>query len=274
MQQTLGTTRLPLLRAWWHPALVLLGALSVTGCGLVYKSTGAVLTSYAQDVNMPYVLASRDLRLAACGTGPGLNQFIGSFQRVGAPPAAILISLDTLAGLCAAQAANLVYLRALNAGETSDARDAYIREQRAWQVAAVRRFQAYNNTVRAYGTLGDGQCPALDSEFDQAQFLIGILTSMQALLSDIRAGGSVGVPTSIAAEAARASRCLDNQHWWGVPAALRAVIWLSVPGTKPQGKNAWQTLEAAARLGAQQGMPLAASLLIRAVFAQSDLAWV
>lgn len=74
-----------------------------------------MLTSNAQDVNLPYVLASRDLRLAACGTGPGLNQFMGTFQRVGEPSAAILISLDALTGLCAdnaAQAANLVYLRA------------------------------------------------------------------------------------------------------------------------------------------------------------------
>lgn len=246
----------------------------LSGCAPLYWTTGALLTSYTNDEAVPYVLASDDINLAACGTGLGFKQFIGSFSRVGDHPGKILIQLNTLTGLCAAdraQHAHLVYLRALHLGNTAIARDAYIREQRWWQRAAQRRLQGYKNTRRVYGKLGDGQCPALDSEAAQARFLIGLLTSVQALLSDLRASSTVGVPTDIAARAARASHCLDSNKWWGVPAALRAVVWLSVPGTKPEDKNPWKVLERAVAAGAADNMPLAASLMIRAGYLQGNL---
>src|SRR5699024_5707518 len=75
----------------------------------------------------------------------------------------------------------------------------------------------------------------------------------------------------IAAKAARASECLDNDEWWGVPQALRGVIWLSVPGTVPDGVDAWNVLRDAALLGKQQGMPLAASLYVVAAYGTGDV---
>src|SRR5699024_11190584 len=71
--------------------------------------------------------------------------------------------------------------------------------------------------------------------------------------------------------AARGSKCLDNEKWWGVPQAVRGVIWLSVPGTVPDGTDAWNVLHEAALMGKQQGMPLAASLYVVAAYGTGDL---
>ena len=63
--------------------------------------------------------------------------------------------------------------------------------------------------VDAFGKIGNGKCPKLGSDTEQMEYLTGLLTSVQAVLSDIRAGSSVGVPQDIAARAGRAT------HWSG-----------------------------------------------------------
>ena len=248
--------------------------LFTSGCALIYKPTGHVLTSLAQDKIVPYTLAGGDLRIAACGTGMGQYHLLGSFTNVTGRPAKTMVDLGTLAALCSAnkaQEAHLQYLQALNAGRTNAARDARSREQRLWRITTLRRYQAYKDTVLAYGELGDGECPDLGGDVDQVQFLAGMLTSVQAVLSDIQSASSVGVPQDIAAKAARGSKCLDNEKWWGVPQAVRGVIWLSVPGTVPDGTDAWNVLHEAALMGKQQGMPLAASLYVVAAYGTGDL---
>ncbi len=249
--------------------------LFMSGCALIYKPTGHVLTSLAQDKVVPYVLASGDLRLTTCGTGLSQNQLIGAFTLVNGRPAKTMIDLNTLAALCSemkAQEAQVNFQQALGAGNTDEARNLRIQGQRLHRVTALRRFQVYKDTVTAYGELGDGECPDLGGDIDQAQYMVGVLTSVQALLSDIQANSSVGVPTDVAARSARAAQCLDNDKWWGVPAALQGVVWLSVPGALPEGKDAWTTLEQAADLGASKGMPLAAMLYVIAGYGQSDIA--
>lgn len=247
--------------------------LGLTGCGLVYTPTGQVLTNYAQDEVVPHALASDDLYLTACGTGMGLDDLIGSFGRVTDHPSLILLNTGTLAGLCSAgraQQASLRYERALRAGDTARARDARTRAQRLYRRTAQRRHRVYKETVRAFGKLGDGQCPDLDTETRQAEFLVGLLTSVQALLNDIRASGSVDVPQDVAARVGRASSCLANDKWWGVPDALQAVVWLSVPGTAPEDAVPWQQLESAADRGESQGMSLAPVLYAIAAYGRSD----
>lgn len=248
--------------------------LFTSGCALIYKPTGHVLTSLAQDKIVPYALAGGDLRIAACGTGMGQYHLLGSFTNIVGRPAKTMLDLGTLSALCSAnkaQEAHLQYVQALNAGQTDEARDARTREQRFWRITTLRRFQAYKDTVTAYGELGDGECPDLDSELDQLQFMVGIVTSVQGILSDIQSASSVGVPQDVAAKAARASKCLDSEQWWGVPQAIRGVVWLSVPGTIPDGKNAWNVLKEAALTGKAQGMPLAAALYIVGAYGSGDL---
>lgn len=254
-------------------------SLILSGCGLIYKPTGAILKHYSQDEVLPYALSSGDLNKTACGTGRGLGQLMGSFGRVIKRPSKTLLSVNTLAALCSegkAQRAHLHMLRALRQGNTAVAKDARIWSQRLQRRTALRRYQVYKDTVIAFGEIGDGNCPDLGNYMGTddvaSQFMVGILTSVQGLLNDIKAGSTVGIPQDIARKAARATECLDNQKWWGVPKALQAVVWLSVPGSTPDGADPWAQLTAAADTGASQGMPLAPLLYALAAEAEGDTA--
>jgi hypothetical protein len=236
-----------------------------------------VLNHYTLDEAVPYALASGDLNKTVCGTGLGLSQLMGSFSRVINRPARTLMSTNTLAAMCSegkAQDSHLLLLRNLHNGHTGPARDNRIIAQRWERITALRRYQVYKDTQVAYGELGASTCPDLTNEMgtelDELGFMIGMLTSVQGVLSDIQAGSTVGIPQNIAAQAGRASACLDNRKWWGVPKALEAVVWLSVPGNAPDGADPWAQLEQAAALGEQQGMALAPMLYALAAYGQSD----
>ena len=54
-------------------AVATLGALLLSGCGLIYKPTGHVLNHYTLDEAVPYSLASGDLDKTTCGTGLALG---------------------------------------------------------------------------------------------------------------------------------------------------------------------------------------------------------
>ena len=250
-------------------------AVMLSGCGLIYKPTGWVLTSYAQDQAVPYALASGDPDLTACGSGKGLNQLIGSFGPVIGRPSKVMVAVGLLAGACSeakAHEADLHFARALRAGNTEEARDARIKAQRYYRTTALRRYQVYKDTVDAFGEIGEGECPSFGDDTVEAEFMSGVLTSVQGLLSDIQASSSVGVPQNIARKAGRAITCLDNEKWWGVPQAVQAVVWLTVPGTTPDGKDPWAELKQAADLGEKKGMPLAATFYALAGYGQSDVA--
>lgn len=255
------------------PALAAV-ALGLSGCGALYKPTGKVLTEYAQDEVVPYALASRDLDMAGCGTGLAQHQLLASFGRVIDHPGKVLITTNTLAGLCAeaqAQEADLRFQRAMRAGDTAEARDARVLSQRLYRRTALRRLQVYRDTVYSFGEFGGDSCPDLDNDTERVEFLVGVLTSVQALLSDIQSGNSAGVPMDVAARAGRAATCLDNERWWGVPNALQAVVWLSVPGALPAGTDPWKQLAEAADLGESQRMPMAAMLYAIAAYGASEI---
>ncbi|MES1940786.1 hypothetical protein T5B8_11107 [Salinisphaera sp. T5B8] len=246
---------------------------ALSGCGLIYKPTGHVLAHYSQDEVVPYVIGSGDLDLSACGTGMGQHQLLASFGRVIGRPSNVLLNTSLLAGLCSeaeAQEEQLRFARALREGNTEEARDARVESQRLFRRTALRRYAVYRDTVDAFGELGNGECPSLGNDVEEFEYMVGTLTSVQALLSDIQASSSVGVPQDVAARAGRATECMDNEKWWGVPNALQAVVWLSVPGTAPEGSDAWTQLTEAADYGESKGMPMAAMLYALAGYGQSD----
>ena len=256
-----------------------LAAVLLSGCGLIYKPVGHTLNHYSLDEAVPYALSSGDLDKTTCGTGLALSQLMGSFSRVISRPSRTLLSTNLLAAMCSeaqAQDAHLLVLRALHNGETDTARDDRIIAQRWERITALRRYQVYRDTVDAYGEFGGQSCPDLSNEMgtdlDELQFMTGVLTSVQGLLSDIRANSSVGIPQNVAAEAGRAVSCLDNRKWWGLPEALEAVVWLSVPGNQPDGADPWGQLERSVAIGREQGMALPAMLYAIAAYGQSDTA--
>jgi len=72
------------------------------------------------------------------------------------------------------------------------------------------------------------------------------------------------VPTDLPQQVARGVRCLNNERWWGVPAALQAAIWTGVPGSAPAGTDAWAELDKAATVGAKSGIRLAVAIAAQA----------
>src|SRR5690606_11521396 len=69
---------------WGRVALVL-SLTSMTGCSVVnhmiYKTTGTVMTAYAEEHQVPYVLASDDLEMN-CSMAQALTPLLMSFSRV------------------------------------------------------------------------------------------------------------------------------------------------------------------------------------------------
>lgn len=258
-------------------AVAAAGAVLLSGCGLIYKPVGHTLNHYSLDEVIPYTLGSGDLNKSSCGTGMGLAQLTGSFSRVINRPARLLVLVNTTAAFCSeaeAQKYHLLVKRNLHNDHTDVAQDNRIEAQRWERTTALRRYQAYKDTMLAYGKIGDGKCPDLRNEMgtnlDQLTYLVGVLTGVQGLLDDIQANSSVGIPQDIAAKAGRASQCMDNRKWWGVPKALEAVVWLSVPGNAPDGAKPWAQLRQSAAIGKADGIALSPMLYAVAAYGQSD----
>lgn len=237
--------------------------LALSACAPMYSTTGVLLSGYAKDNVVPYVQASKDTDLATCGTALGQSQLLGSFSRVMDDPDYLMFYNALLAGYCAdshANEANLRYLRASQNGNVEEATDARIAEKHWHAVAARRRYTAYQHLVKTYGRPGSGDCPDLDDESDQVTYLIGLVTTLQAVQSDLLSGSQVGIPRNLAVNAGRASRCLDNDRWWGVPDAVQATVWSFVPGTTPEGQTPWAVFHNSAELAKASGMRLALAL--------------
>lgn len=229
--------------------------LFLSACTVVYQNTGDVLLGYAEDEGVPYMLSSNDVGLG-CSMAEAFTPFLLSFSRVTAPPDQLAILLYLVAGSCTeslAQEEELRYLRAIYAKNSSEAQDARIAQQRLLSLAARRQLIGYDSLVTAMGEPG-GTCPKLDSDNAELYWLFGLLNGIQAILNDIESGGNVEVPMNIAAKVARGAACLDNKKWWGVPAAIQAAIWITIPGDQPANKTPEQMLEQSLQIGIQQGI--------------------
>lgn len=253
---------------------VLVGGAVLSGCSALYPPVGMTLTSYASDHVVPEVLQSSDVDMSACGSGTSLNQLMESFQKVVNRPHVILMQTELLSALCSESRANeahLMYLQALHDGQADHARDFHIVEQRLQKLTAERRFLAYKDFLAAYPHFGDqNACPHFWSDGDRVSYMIGLLTSVQALLSDIQAASVVGVPQDVVVKAARSSTCLNNDKWWGMPEAIRAAGWLSVPGSEPQGVDPQAAMDHAVQLATKAGMPLPATFAANAAYGHGD----
>ena len=90
----------------------------------------------------------------------------------------------------------------------------------------------------------------------------GIASGALALLHDFNSEKVVGISLDVPVKIELAAQCFDNDAWWGLPTALRAAIWLSIPGSGPEGIEPLAAMEESARIGDKQGVALA-----RAMFA-------
>ncbi len=247
-------------------------AVAMQGCGMIYKTTGDVLVSYGKSAMMPYVMTQGDVGMA-CALGLATTPLLMSFQTVGSEPKQLAPMVYTTAATCSDTKkleAQLHYMRAIRAGNVSAAQDARIMQKRWAAVSAKRQLIAYNSMLDVYGPMKNGQCPELEDDFDQLVWLIGNLSGLQALLNDTTAGGAVGVPRNIAANAADAATCVDSAKWWGVPKGMQASVWVMLPMLAPEGATPWKMLQQSAQIGFSKGVRLSSALYAMAAYSKGD----
>ena len=142
---------------------------ALSGCGIIYKTTGDVLVSFGQAELAPHLLAYDDVRMG-CITGEAQTPLLMSFSEVGSHPEKLGVMTYTTAAVCAEQMAlesELSYLRAVNDGRVSEAQDARIQQKRWSKIAAKRLLKSHQLMNEVYGPLDEGECPKLNHEFDQ-----------------------------------------------------------------------------------------------------------
>ena len=245
--------------------------LLLSACTVAYKSTGDILLGYAEDEGVPYMLASRDVAMG-CSMAEAFTPFLLSFSRVTRSPDQLAILFYLVAGNCMeinAQEEELRYLRAIYAKNSTEAQDARIAQQRLLSLAARRQLTGYYSLIVAQTEPG-GMCPEFDSENTELFWLFGLLNGIQAILNDIASGGNSEVPMDIAAKVARGAACLDNEKWWGVPAAIQAAVWITIPGDLPANKTPRKILQQSLQIGIQQGMSVSHVLAAQVYLGQGE----
>ncbi|HEY9121042.1 MAG TPA: hypothetical protein VIN33_14905, partial [Marinobacter sp.] len=210
----------------------------------------------------------------ACALGEGVDPLLYSFSRVTDAPESTGSLLMLLAANCSeyrAWEAELAYLRADFAGNVPAAKDAREKSKRLNAETAQRRYIAYQRAMAAYDfdpAAEEFECPFLFDDQEELTFLLGLLTGMQAIVNDANSGAIAGVPRNIAPQAERAATCVDNEKWGGLPNAIRGLVWLLLPDTRPTlSPDPWTVLEDSSRLGAAAG--LRASMAVQAVAAET-----
>lgn len=254
---------------------VLTGLLFLAGCSVnpIYQTTGIVLSNYSESEATPYVMQMSDPKMA-CALGEGVDPLLYSFSRVTDAPESTGSLLMLLAANCSeyrAWEAELAYLRADFEGDVPKAKDAREESKRLYAQTAKRRYKAFNRAMAAYDfdpaaeTL---ECPDFSDDQAELTFLLGLLTGMQAIVNDANSGALAGVPRNIAPQAERAASCLDNEKWGGLPNAVRALVWLLLPDTRPDSSpDPWVVLQHSSELGVQSG--IRASMALEAVAAET-----
>ena len=246
--------------------------LSLSGCAVVYKTTGRVLLDYTYDEAVPYVLSMEDTQMV-CAVAESFAPFFFSFANVTSPPDQIAILFYMASATCSESQAwehELRYLRAVKEKNVSEAQDARIAQKRALKQAATRQVKGYYRLVTDFGEPGN-ECPKFRSSDEELYYLIGLLNGVQALFNDIAAEGSADVPLSIGMKVGRATNCLDSEQWWGLPGALRAAIWSALPNSKPdQNIDPYELLNESIELGLKQGVRIVQVLEAQLLLGQGE----
>ena len=241
-------------------SIVALLLMATTGCSVIYSTTGLVVYDYSEGYALPYVMKTDDTQMS-CAMSEAMAPMLLSFSEVTSTPNRLASSMYMQAGACAESKANeegLTYLRAYKAQNIGEAKDARIRQKRLFALAANRQYKGYKHLISEFGEPGEG-CPSLDED-DEIFWLLGLVSGLQAVMSDVRGQGEVGVPKDIAMKSVRGSQCLDSERWWGVPKAMQAAVWTMMPDNAPEGVDPWQELADASETAGDAGVRLAQAI--------------
>lgn len=231
--------------------------LAVTGCSSIYRTTGWFAYDFSESYAMPYVMKTDDT-VMGCAMSEAMTPMLLSFSELTWSPDRLATTMYMQAGACAEAEANeegLTYLRAYKAQNIGEAKDARIRQKRLFALAAQRQYKGYQHLVAEFGEPGEA-CPDIDED-EEFFWMLGLVSGLQAVMSDVRGQGEVGVPKDIAMKSVRGSQCLNAERWWGVPKAMQAAVWTMMPDNAPDGVDPWQELADASEMAGNVGVRLA-----------------
>ena len=251
---------------FWARSVVLLTLMTLLGgCSMIrhqmYATSGSVMQGLAKEHTTPYMLQQSDVGMS-CAMSESNTPLMMSFGRVTDEPDQLGVMMYLSAAGCAegrARELGLEYEQHMRNRRTDAARDARFAAQRQYRVAAKRFHAAWKRMNAYYGDVGNSECPTdkLETETGQFMYLAGLVSGLQAMSAQVKAGGQVGVPNNIGARVARGTECLDNKRWWGTPNAMQAAIWTMLPSAAPEDAQPFKRLEDASRMGEKAGVRLA-----------------
>ena len=226
------------------------------------KMAGDAVIEYTHDKAIPYLMSQGDLQ-AACSMGQSMGPVVASFSKVELDPANVGIATNMAAGMCAEfeqRSAELDRVRALHDNQTTLAQDALIREKQGHRLAALRMIAGYENAMQTFGDFSE-KCRKYDNDTDELLSLLGLASGALALLHDFNSEKSVGISLDVPGIIEKSMKCFSDDKWWGMPTALRASLWLSIPGAGPEGVDPLEAMQKAAKQGDAQGVLLARAML-------------
>ena len=224
----------------------------------IFRMTAGITERFAEDYMLPYMMTTTDLRMS-CAMAESMTPIMMTMKQFNPGLEKVTIMSMISASLCSQEVAfekELEYQRALYTRNNTDAQDARIAMKRHYKTTAERQYAAYQRMVKFYGEPGGKECPRLLDDVEQMNYLVGLLSGLQAIYSDTQATSGL-VPRNIAAKVERAAACLDAEKWFGVPLAIRATIWTLLPGALPEGEDNWARLDEADQMGEQSKVRLA-----------------
>lgn len=249
-----------------------ISAMAMGGCALIESNVAGTTLSILEDGFTPPVLQGQDVEMA-CSFSMVNAPLVGAARNFYGDPSLMETVMMQSAGVCSEnQAINeeMRYLRAAREKRADEAQDARIAQKRFLATAAERQFTSFyrmkTKLEQKYFFKYGSDCPRFKRDFDELVYLLGSISGLQAMQNDIAAQQSVGVPTDTAALVEKAMKCLNNEKWWGIPEAARAVVWSIIPGGS-EGKDVKGTFDRAMSLGEAKGVRVAH--VLAAVAAQS-----
>lgn len=247
-----------MFKTFLKPAITAIASVYLlSGCSLIFKSTGDMTFKYSEEYALPYSLTTDDTDMS-CDMSDALTPMLLSFSEVTDMPHRLSTLMHMMSGTCVegeAREEELTYLRAINSKNIAEAKDARIRQKRLYALAAKRQYRAYKHTVVEFGQPGE-ECPDLDRD-EEIFWVMGLLSGVQSVMADLKSQGQEGVPADIAMKSVRGMSCVNNARWFGIPMSMQAAVWSMMPDSAPEGVDAWKQMEAASALASSTGVRLA-----------------
>lgn len=229
----------------------------LSGCthNMVRDMAGSGMVSFGNEYIQPWFMASTDTDIM-CAVGEGMVPMTFPFG----PSVDPMIPMVTLAsGMCADEKSKeeeLRYIRAMRVNNVTEAQDARTMQKRWSDLAARRQYTGYQALVRHFGAPGE-ECPEFEDRNEEMAYMFGLFGGFQAFQADLSNGGTAGVPLDTLPKAMKGLSCLDSNEFWGLPAAIQAMVQISmakVSDDKAELEQGQAKLAAAAAFGEEKGV--------------------